>query len=408
METDLRAHYGLLLGLTPPWRVERVELELECSRVDIWVQYPKQEPAFCPQCGQQGDLYDYREERTWRHLDTMQFETRIHCRTPRCRCAQDGIKTMKTPWAGAHSRFTLLFEAFAIEVLQACSSVSKAASILRLDWHSVNQIQRRAVQRGLARREAGEMPHIGLDEKNFGRRQVATVLTDMEKGRVWELVEGCDSAAAKAALQSVPEATREDILAACIDMSAAYRKALREDLPGADIVHDRFHVSKLLGEAVDQVRRAEAKRPPEAEAPSLKHTRYLWLRNQDNLSPQQKERFKELKNSELKVAKAWALKEAFRHFWSYRSLGWARRFFEQWQDWARSLRLTSVTRVAKTLERHFDGLYNYIFHRITNAAAEGFNSAIQSILSNARGFRRFETFRIAILFRLGKLEMFPQ
>lgn len=409
MDSGLQGHYGLLLGLREPWRVERVELSLEAQRVDIWVEYPASEPCYCPACRQECNRYDYRSERTWRHLDTMQFETLIHCRTPRCECPEHGVKTMDTPWAGPHSRFTLLFEAFAIRVLQACSCVSKAAALLKLDWHSVNEIMRRAVERGLARREPGDMPHIGLDEKNFGRKRVATVLSDSEGKRVWDLVPGCDAAAGKAAIATLPEASREQVLAVSIDMSSAYRKAVREGLPSADIVHDRFHVSKLLNEAVDQVRRRETRElATEGKGQDLKGTRYLWLHNPENLGEKQKDAFKALQKSELAVAKAWAIKEAFRHFWSYTSLGWARRFFKKWYRWACSLKLAPTTRVAQTLLKHFEGLENYIFHRITNAAAEGFNSAIQSVLGNARGFRSFDAFRIAVLFRLGKLSMLPQ
>lgn len=408
MEDELKAHYGLLLGLESPWRVEEVKVDVESRRVDLWVEYPEGHKGRCPECGRACGVHDRAEERTWRHLDTMQFETRIHCGVPRTRCDEHAVKTMKTPWAGRHSRFTLLFEAFAIAVLQSCSTVSKAIVLLRVDWHCAQEIMRRAVERGLSRREAGDLPHVGLDEKNFGRRKVATVLSDMVGRRVWDLVPGCDHRAGLKAIGTLAKDTREGVLAACIDMSAAYRKAVREGLPEADIVHDRFHVSKLLGEAVDQVRRAEVKVLEGTDRQMLKGSRYLWLTNEENLSTKQKDRFRELKSSELKVGRAWALKEAFRHFWTYRSLGWASRFFKRWVVWARSLKLAPMTRVVKTLEKHFDGLYNYIFHRITNAQAEGFNSAIQSVLSNARGFRSFDTFRIAVLFRLGKLSMLPQ
>lgn len=408
MESELKRHYGTLLGLPSPWEVTRVELELEAGRVSVWVDYPKGEQGVCPDCGRSCSIHDRAEERTWRHLDTMQFETRIHSAVPRSRCPEHGVKTMQVAWAGRHSRFTLAFEAFAIVVLQACSTVSKASSLLRLNWHGVQEIKRRAVERGLSRREPGDLPHIGLDEKNYGRGKVATVLSDQIGHRIWDLTPGCDHRAGLEAIGTLPESAPTEVMAACIDMSAAYRKAVREGLPEADIVHDRFHVSKLLGAAVDQVRRAEMKGLEAQMHKELKGSRYLWLTNPENLSHKQKARFKLLQQSEWKVGHAWTLKEAFRHFWDYHRLGWATRFFKEWVQWARSLRLAPMTRVANTLEKHFDGLYNYIFHRITNAQSEGFNSAIQSVTSNARGFRSFETFRIAVLFRHGKLSMLPQ
>ena len=102
-----------------------------------------------PYCGQACPQADLAPERTWRHLDTMQFTTELRARVPRSHCSKCGIKTISVPWAGKHSRFTLLFEAFAIEVLQACSNVKRAAQLLRLSWETAHMIMARAVERGL-------------------------------------------------------------------------------------------------------------------------------------------------------------------------------------------------------------------------------------------------------------------
>jgi transposase len=90
---------------------------------------------------------------------------------------------MTTPWVGKNSRFTLLFVAWAVRVLQACSTVTRVSSLLRLDWNATQEVKRRAVTRGLERRQASEMPHLGIDEKNYGRQKVATVITDIEGRR---------------------------------------------------------------------------------------------------------------------------------------------------------------------------------------------------------------------------------
>lgn len=406
-ETSLSGHYGDLLGLPFPWRVERVDLNLAKSRVDVWVEYAKGEHPFCPECGQEGDLYDHTPERTWRHLDTMQFETRIHCRVPRCRCREHGVKTIATPWAGRHARFTLMFESFAIRVMQACSSVKSACGLLRIDWHTAMAIQERAVQRGIDRRKPGDLPHIGLDEKSFAKKEMATVLTDIEGRRVWEVTRGRTAEAAKEAILSIPPQNRDLVLAAAMDMSGPYQKAVREALPEAEICFDPFHVSALLNKAVDTVRREEHKALSAQGDKTLKNSRYLWLKSTSKQTSEQKKKFRQIKNLELKVARAWALKEAFRRFWRRSCPASARRFFKSWVDWVWLEELPAMEKVAKTLVRHYEGLENQIYHKISNGMAEGFNSAIQAIRAAARGFRNFDHYRAAILFRHGKLNMLP-
>jgi transposase len=123
--SELTKHYRQLLGLDAAWEVSSVDLSLEDNRVEIVVTH-RGGPVVCPECGASCSIADHAPERTWRHLDTMQFETRLRARTPRANCQACGVKTTTVPWADKHSRFTLLFEAFAIRVLQACGNVKSA------------------------------------------------------------------------------------------------------------------------------------------------------------------------------------------------------------------------------------------------------------------------------------------
>src|SRR6476660_8461948 len=154
MAESLEQHYRRLLGLEEPWVVDAVNLELAAQRVEIRLRAQVDTRGLkCPECGKWAALYDHAPERRWRHLDTMQFETVLVARIPRVNCPEHGVKTIEVPWAGKNSRFTLMFEAFAIRVLQACETVKSGAGLLRLDWHSAHQIMERAVERGLRRRK---------------------------------------------------------------------------------------------------------------------------------------------------------------------------------------------------------------------------------------------------------------
>jgi transposase len=408
MDSELQKHYALLLGIGSPWEVKTVELKLEEKKVEIELSWQWGAAARCPECAGKCSIFDSGPERTWRHLDTMQFTTIIRARPPRSDCPEHGVKTMEVPWAQPHGRFTLLFERFAVEVLLASANVSRGCELLGIGWDAAHEIMRRAVERGLERRQVEGLKYLGMDEKSFKRGQsYITLLTDLEHSRVLDVVQERTTEAADQLWETLSPEQKQTVEAVAVDMWEPFIRTIEKELPDADIVHDRFHVSKYLGEAVDKVRRAEHKQLLAQGDETLKGTRQLWLYNPQNLSPEQTEEFSALKDLHLKVARAWAAKELFTKFWEYQQEGWARRFFKDWFGWVSRSRLKPVIEVARMLKRHLENLLTYIRHRITNAVTEGLNSKIQSIKSAARGFRNFRNYRIRILFFCGKLNLYP-
>ena len=318
LDNELHRHYGLLLGIKSPWRVSGVKLDMAGKRVEIGLEWGQGHKVPCPECGKECAIADHAPERTWRHLDTMQFETLIRARVPRSRCPDHGVKTISVPWAEPGSRFTLLFERFALDVILACRSLTQACDLLGLDWDAVQRIMDRAVNRGLKRRELEGLRHVGIDEKSFRSGQsYISLLTDLDKSRVLEVMEGCDQETAQALWQSLPEDQRHSIEAVALDMAPAFIAASRVAVPQADLVHDKFHIAKHLNEAVDTVRRQEHKELLAKGDETLKSTRQLWLFNPMNFSDQQAADFEQLKFSGLKVARAWAIKELFSKLWTY-------------------------------------------------------------------------------------------
>jgi transposase len=407
-ENELQQHYRLVLGVESPWQVKNVKLELDEKRVEIELAWTEGAKAQCPVCGQDCTLYDYALERAWRHLDTMQFGTILRARVPRVDCATDGVKTVAVPWAEPGGRFTRLVERFAIDVLLSARSVKAAAGLLGLSWDEVDHILRRAVARGLSRRELEVLTHVGIDEKSFRSGQsYVSLLTDLKASRVWDVVEGRTQAAAEALWDTLSAEHRGEIEAVAVDMWEPFMNASRAKAPQAELVHDKFHVSAHLNEAVDQVRRAEHKELMAAGDETLKGSRQLWLYNPMNFSDEQAASCAALKDSGLKVARAWAAKELFRKLWTYRYEGAARRFFKQWFGWVSHSRLKPLIKVARTLKPHLENILTYLRHPITNAVTEGLNSKLQMITPNAHGFRSFDNYRIRILFFCGKLDLYP-
>ena len=192
-----------------------------------------------------------------------------------------------------------------------------------------------------------------------------------------------------------------------LDMWKAYANAVAENMPQADIDHDRFHISQHLSDAVDKVRCKENKQLAEAGDKRLTVSKFQWLANQENLPERYSESFDVLRNSELKVARAWAIKELFRDFWTYQTAGWAKRHVEKWYSRAIRSRLDPIKAKARMITTHLPHILTYFKHGINNAVAVGFNAKIQTVKSNVRGYRSFVGFRNSVLFYCAGLEMAP-
>ena len=401
-------HYAKLLGIEHPWKVDKVELHIGNARVDISLSYDSSK-GICDLYDEQLPIYDYSPERTWRHLDTMQFTTYIHASTPRVKCPDGKVKTVNIPWAAKHSGFTLLFEAFAIRVLQASRSTEEARKLLNVNWHQLQTIMNRAVQRGLTRREDKEISWVGMDEKSFrkGHRYIS-VMNDLESNRVLDVVEGREGDAANELItKALNEKQREMVCGVCIDMSAPYINAIESLLQNADIVHDKFHISKQLGEAVDNTRKREHAKLQKRGDDSLKNTKYTWLKGLDSLDDEGLLQIRNLERLELEVCKAHYLKELFQHFWTRRDKEYAKSYFDFWNKEVWQSGIKEMQKVARTLKSHLKNILTYFDSYITNAYSEGINSKIQTIKSNARGFRNFDNYRTRILFFCGKLSLSP-
>jgi len=401
--------YQTLLGLADPWFVERVELALPKQQVHVWVAHGEH-GWLCPECEKSCPLYDHAEERTWRHLDTMQYTTLLHARAPRVSCEEHGVRQVRVPWSEPKARFTILFEAFAITVLQAVG-VAGARRILGVSWEEAWAIQNRAVRRGLARKEAKVPELIGIDEKAYRRGQDSfmTVVSDLEAGTVEWIGNDRRSETLMEYFQQFPNAQLEQIRGIAMDMWKGYKLAIRTTVPNAErkMIYDRFHVMKDFNTAVDVVRKRESRSLSADNDQRLKGTRYLWLRSRENVPRKHRRWFASLKRASLKTARAWAIKEQLRHLWEFQSEARAIRFWKSWFFWATHSRLYPVIRAAKKLQRHAAALLNYFRCRITNAQAEAINSRIETIKRLARGYRNLEHFKTAILFHCGGLELQP-
>lgn len=399
--------YRALLGLTPPWAVVSVDLDVKAQQVVVQVDAGAG-PFACPACGAPGPRNDSKPRR-WRHLDTMQFTTWIQADVPRVDCAQHGVKQVRVPWAEPGSPFTALFERLAIDLLRECS-VTGAGRLLRITWDEAWGIKGRSVKRGLARRGHEVVAHVGIDEKAIAKRhRYLTLVADLDRNRVLYLAADRKQESLDGFWATLTPAQRDGIAAGAMDMWEPYVQSTQAHLPeaGAKIVFDKFHVVKHLHDAVDHVRRGEHRTLKRAGDDRLTGSKYLWLMRPEAMTAAQREAFRALQRQDLKVGRAWVLKERFRTFWAYRYPGAAKTFFTRWAWRAPHSRLKPMAAVAKLIHRHLPNLLTYLRHGITNAGLEAVNALIQWVKKTARGFRNPEHFKIAIYFHCGGLDLYP-
>lgn len=396
-----------LLNVRKPWFISDIDIDQKelvvTLTLDIDISVCK-----CPQCGKKAKIYDKRH-RTWRHLDTMEFKTVIAADIPRVQCPVHGVVQLEVPWAEALSRYTLKFETLIIDWLQE-TSVSAVARNFDMSWNAVDGIMKRAVERGLNRRKIKDPKNISVDETAFQRRhEYVTVVTDQSNGEVLFIADDRKKESLEQYYKSIGSEALKGIESVSMDMWPAYINVTKAYVPDAEnkICFDKFHCAQYLGNAVDKVRREENKELTKNGNDILIGSRYLWLRNPENMDKIANKAFKEIRDSSLKTATAWAVKEHAMCLWHYSSRTWANKQWMNWYNWAMETALTPVQQAATTIKNNLWGIINAIVIKKTNAHAESMNSRIQSIKTKARGFRNRDRFKMAVYFHCAKLDLYP-
>jgi len=379
--------FSRLLCLKKPWKVSRVSLSSKEKEFDIWLEHRNRAKFGCPECGLPLPLYDHAPTRRWRHLDHGDRLTWLHARLPRVYCLEHGVRRVQVPWALPESRFTLPFERHAIDVLLE-TDVLGGARLLKLSWDEAWHLMERAVERGQQRKKRRVIPYLGVDEKAVARRhQYVTLVCDLNRGTVEYLAENREKTSLDAYYASLSKRQLAGIQAVAMDMWDPYIASTKAHVPNGEkkIVFDRFHIMQHMNEAVDAVRKEENRLLLEADIDILKGTKYLWLFSEENTPEKMAERFGWIRESNLKTARAWAIKESLRGLWSYHRKGWAELYWKEWYFWATHSRLKPVKKVARMIRNHLENVLTYFDHRITNAVSEGLNSKIQTIKKTPTG-----------------------
>jgi transposase len=401
--------YEQILGLSSPWFVSDVALDLKGNKVTIQVSHRDDHSFSCPQCNAKSSIYDHRK-RNWQHLPTCQLVTIIKANVPRVDCATHGVHQISVPWAEDNSTLTALFESLVIDWLLEANQTA-VAERLGLSWDQVDTVRKRAVSRGLKRRKETIIADYHVDETSYKKgHEYVTVLTDGNTGYVIDVFDGKGKEPLSEYFKAKAPEHKAAIKTISMDMSNSFISAVQDNFTNWEqlICFDKFHVSQYFNDAVNAVRSEEHKELLKDTGESiLKGTRFDWLYNSEKQDNRGRRSFMELAKSSLKTARAWAIKETAGKLWNYTSVPWAQKAWKQLLAWIFRCRIVPIISVGKTVKQHLWGIINAIVNNVTNAKAESINSKIQNLKKQACGYRSRIRFREAILFHFGGLNLYP-
>lgn len=394
--------FSAALGLQAPWRVADVTFDAESKELHLHLDFTRGSLFSCPGCAAPVKAYDTKE-RVWRHLNFFEHKCYLHANFPRVKCQGCGIRVADAPWARLGSGFTLLFEAF---VMKLCQHMTVRAVGRLVDEHDTRLWRVLIAYVDQAREDVdmSDVKRVGVDETSWAsNHRYITIFADLSKRRVLFVTEGKDAQTVGEFQEDLMfhQGNPDDIASVCMDLSPAFQAGVSEYLPQADHIFDRFHVVKLANNAVDQIRRQEAKTND-----VLKKSRYLWLSNPNNLTELNQKKLATISSMNLATSKAYHMKLNLLELWTLPTGEAAQTHLEAWCKWVLGSRIPGpMKRLARTIKSHAEGILNFFPGHLTSGLMEGINSLIQAAKAKARGYRNPSYFKTIIYMIAGKLPL---
>ena len=401
---DVQSFLKLVLGLDDPWFVKTTSLDQENWRLDIYIDFAKGSRFACPECGAAACPVHDTVEREWRHLNLFQYEAWIHARVPRCKCPEHGVRMVEVPWARPGSGFTLLFEGL-VMFFAGMMPVAEVAETLGEHDTRIWRIVHDHVDKAVESQDLSDVTRVGVDEtaRRKGHRYITAFVDLDERGAVFVTGgKGKETVADFAKFLCSHGGETEQVTDFSSDLSPAFISGIGESFPEARITFDRFHIMKLMNNAVDEVRRSEQKERAEL----LVKTRSLWLYNPSSLTKEQQEQIERLADpkNNLKTARAWRIKLALQDIFR-ENAPWSSRLLMKWYKWAVRSRLEPVVNFARTVKKHWDGIVNYFKSGVSNGILEGLNSLFKAAAAKARGYRTVRNAITAYYLVAGRIKL---
>lgn len=392
MSTSLLYHGFGLVGY------RYVSQSFQGGRVTVRIEQPR-ERLRCSHCGSADVWSQGGEERTFRTVPIGAKPVILQFKAPRVLCFDCGrVRQVKLHFAEPRKHYTRAFERYALD-LSRHMTIKDVAEHLQVSWDTIKDIQARSLQRRFGKPKLRRLRQIAIDEISVGRgHRYLTVVLNLLSGAVVFVGDGKGVDALRPFWRRLRRSGAH-IQAVATDLSAAYIRAVRDHLPRAVHVFDHFHVVKLYNDKLSALRRDLYHQANEQQRPLLKGTRWLLLKNPENLDPARNEqqRLQEALQINAPLATAYYLKEDLRQIWDQPDKATARRVLQDWLRRARASGIPMLIQFAATLEEHQHGILNYYNYPISTGPLEGTNTKIQLLKRQAYGFRDHEFFKLKIL-----------
>ncbi|MDY0404499.1 ISL3 family transposase [Virgibacillus sp. 179-BFC.A HS] len=395
------------LEIPEPWYVFHYELAKEENTLHIYIEYRSGAEFPCPNCSKSGckvhDTLD--KDRIWRHLDFWQYRTLLHARMPRVKCESCGkILTVVVDWARPGAGFTLLFDR---HVLSLMVEMPVAAVARKVGEHDTRlwRVFHYYVDKAMENMDVSNITHIAMDETSRAKgHKYVTFFIDTDTKRLIFATKGksADVLQEFCLFIDTKGVPRSQINEFCCDMSPAFISGIEENFPNASITFDKFHVMKMVNEALDQVRRQEQTTQSE-----LKNSRYIWLKNEENLTKKQANKFAKLKDMDLATGRAYRMKISLQKMYS-KSYLTSEMYFDEWYNWVIRSQLEPMVQVAKSLKKHKKGILRWFITQMTNGLLEGINSLVQAAKRKARGYRTNDNLIAMAYATVNKLDLISE
>lgn len=394
--------FRMALGIESPWLIKSVKFEQDGKSQVLKIEVDFQRGSTFPDSdGQLCSVHD-TVTKTWRHLNFFQHACYINCRTPRIKRPDGKVKLITPPWAREGSGFTLLFEALAMALIESEMPVNKIGHLMNENPHRIWTIFNYWIKRARLNEKLNCPSAIGFDETSQKKgHDYVTLAVDLKERKVIHVAEGKGKSTIHAVKDYLVEHNIDinKVKHASIDMSPSYISGISEAFPKAEIHFDRFHVVKLLNEAMDEVRKMERK-----EHSELKGHKYTFLKNKDKLSSKKSKELSELITLFPTLGKAYRLKELFNDVWEMETEEEATDFLVDWCKEVDKEGIGPFKKFVRTIKAHWTGIVNFCEKQISNGILEGINCKVQLAKRRARGFSKTENFINMIYFLCGKLK----
>lgn len=350
----------------------------------------------CPKCSCSDSCFKGQKKRLFKMIPFGRKQCFLEVLLHRLECMECRYKWWpKLSFMKGKFRMTRSFMAYMLDLLQF-STLLDVSRFARVSWNVVKGIHKEKLQKLYKKIPIEDLEYITVDEFAIRKgHEYMTVFTDLRSGRIIHAVEGRRIEDVSPFLEKLAKRAPK-LKAISMDMSKSYYPAVQKFLPHVDVVFDHFHVTALFNKALDDVRKEQQQNLNEEAVEALKGSRFLLLKNYDNLGSDGQTRLGALLEANEPLFLAHALKEQFQLFWEKDTKEEAEEFLLYWGVDALATGLKPLEKVVKTLSTHREGILNYFKHRITNASAEGINNKIKTMKRQAYGFRDMEYFKLRL------------